>query len=185
MRAEQEDVARHRLDRPVLVDRADERVVGLGDHPVVTGLGNGTAGREGRQARALASADLVVDRVVVEVRGTLAAAGLDAVGDQVDDIVELLAGELGVRRGAPHQLVELVRAPFPRRDLGHHLLRGDVERELGWLDGVESARAYGREQRRALDQLVACERVETTLGRARAAVIRPADTLQERRDAAR
>ena len=29
--AEQEDVARHRLDRPVLVDGADERVVGLGD----------------------------------------------------------------------------------------------------------------------------------------------------------
>ena len=46
--AEQEDVAGHRLDGPVLVDRADEGVVGLGHHPVVAGLGDGAA-RGGRR----------------------------------------------------------------------------------------------------------------------------------------
>ena len=55
VRAEQEDVAGHRLDGPVLVDGADEGVVGLGDHPVVAGLGDRAAGRERGEAGALAA----------------------------------------------------------------------------------------------------------------------------------
>ena len=54
VRAEQEDVARHRLDGPVLVDGADERVVGLGDDAVVAGLGDRAARRERGEPRALA-----------------------------------------------------------------------------------------------------------------------------------
>ena len=50
VRAEQEDVAGHRLDGPVLVDGADERVVGLGDDAVVADLGDGAA--RGRAPRA-------------------------------------------------------------------------------------------------------------------------------------
>ena len=72
--AEQEDVARHRLDRPVLVDGADERVVGLGDDAVVAVLGDRTARGDRGEARALAAAQLAVDRVVVHVR---AACGRD------------------------------------------------------------------------------------------------------------
>ena len=52
--AEQEDVAGHRLDRPVLVDGADERVVGLGDDAVVAGLGDGAARGDRGEAGALA-----------------------------------------------------------------------------------------------------------------------------------
>ena len=65
--AEQEDVARHRLDRPVLVDGADEGVVGLGHDAVVAVLGDRAARRGGGEARALATAQLAVDRVVVHV----------------------------------------------------------------------------------------------------------------------
>ena len=50
VRPEQEDVARHRLDRPVLVDGADERVVRLGDDPVVAGLGDRASRRRPRPA---------------------------------------------------------------------------------------------------------------------------------------
>ena len=65
--AEQEDVARHRLDGPVFVDGADERVVGLRDDAVVAGLGDRAARRERGDARALARPHLLVDRVVVQV----------------------------------------------------------------------------------------------------------------------
>ena len=74
VRAEQEDVARHRLDGPVLVDGADEGVVGLGDDAVVAGLGDRTARGERGEARALAAAQLAVDRVVVHVRARAARA---------------------------------------------------------------------------------------------------------------
>ena len=87
--AEQEDVAGHGLDGPVLVDRADERVVRIGHDPVVAGLGDGAAGHGCSQAGALARPQLAVDLVVVEVGAAPAAAGLDAVADQLHDLVEL------------------------------------------------------------------------------------------------
>ena len=40
-RPQQEDVAGHALDGPVLVHRADEGLVGLGHHAVVAELGDG------------------------------------------------------------------------------------------------------------------------------------------------
>ncbi len=92
MAAQQEDVAGHRLHRPVLVDRADEGVVGIGHHPVVAGLGDGPAGGGGRQPGALAGSQLAVDGVVVEVGAAPAPPGLDALAHQVDDLVELLRG---------------------------------------------------------------------------------------------
>ena len=55
----------------------------------------------------------------------------------------------------------------------------------GRLDRVEATAAHRNEQRRALDQLVAGEWVQPTLRRARATVVRAADALQERGDAAR
>ena len=54
---ELEDVAGVALDREVLVERADERVVGIEDDAVVGDLGDGAAGRLREQPRAAASAD--------------------------------------------------------------------------------------------------------------------------------
>ena len=185
MGTEQEDVARHRLDRPVLVDGADEGVVGLGHDAVVAVLRDRTA-RGGRgEARALATAQLSVDRVVVHVRAPCAATGGDAVADEVDDLVELLAGHLGVRRGAADEREQLVGLPLLRAHFGDDLLRGDVERQGRQLDGVEPTRPHRGEERGALDELVARQRVEASLRRARPAVVRAADALQERGDAAR
>ena len=76
VRAEEEDVARHRLDGPVLVDGADEGVVGFGDDPVVAGLGDRAAGGDRGEARALAAAQLTVDRVAVDVGATWSATGV-------------------------------------------------------------------------------------------------------------
>ena len=54
--AELEDVAGHALDREVLVQRADERVVGLEHDAVVGDFGNRAAGRDRQHARAAAAA---------------------------------------------------------------------------------------------------------------------------------
>ena len=64
--AELEDVAGQALDREVLVDGADDVVLGLEQHLVVGIVGNGAAGGDRRQARAAPAAQHVVDRVVMD-----------------------------------------------------------------------------------------------------------------------
>ena len=92
VRAEQEDVAGHRLDGPVLVDRADEEVVGSATHAVVADLGDRAAGGERGEPRALAAAHLAVDRVVVHVPAARTATGDDTGRDELEHFVELRRG---------------------------------------------------------------------------------------------
>ena len=66
--AEQEHVAGHRLDGPVLVDGADQGVVGVGEDPVVGQLGDGAAAGQRGEPGTARGPDLAVDPVVVEVR---------------------------------------------------------------------------------------------------------------------
>ena len=72
-----------------------------------------------------------------------------------------------------------------RRHLGHDLLGQDVERRHRRGHRVEPSLHHGRQQRRALDQLVAGEREQAALGHAPQAVVGPAHPLEERGDAAR
>ena len=66
--AELKDVARHALDREVLVDRADERLVRFEHHAVVGDLGNRTARRQGEQPRCPPGAQRGVDLVAMDER---------------------------------------------------------------------------------------------------------------------
>ena len=56
VRAEENDVAGHALDGEVLVQRADEGALGLGDHAVVRDLGDGAAALDGDAACAAPAA---------------------------------------------------------------------------------------------------------------------------------
>ncbi len=182
--AEKEDVAGLRLDRPVLVDGADEGVVRVGHHPVVAGLGDRPTRGDGRQPGALARPQLAVDLVVMEVGTPPAPPGLDAVAHQVDGLVELGPGELVVRGGPPHEVEQAVGPPLLGRHLGHHLLGQDVEREAGQLDDVQPAGPHRGQQGAALHQLVPGQGVQPALRGAGPAVVGPPDALQEGGDAA-
>ncbi len=128
---EEEDVARHALDGPVLVDGADHRVVGIGHHLVVRRLRNGAARGERDEPRAAPAPQHAVDAVAMQVGAATAAAGLDPVGEHLHDRVEVGAREVGIGRGPPHERVEVVLPPGFRRAGGHDLLREDVERRRG------------------------------------------------------
>ena len=128
VRAEQEHVAGHGLDRPVLVDGADQGVVRLGQHPVVAQLRDGPAGGERGQPGAAAAAQPPGHPVPVQVGGPAAAAGPDPLGDQLGDLVEVLGGQVRERGRPPDQGQQVVLGPVRRRALGHHLLGQDVQR---------------------------------------------------------
>ena len=70
-------------------------------------------------------------------------------------------------------------------DHGDDLLRDDVERVFRDLDAIELAGVDGTHRRRTLDEVVARQRKENSLGDGAEPVTGAADALQQRRDGAR
>ena len=129
--AELEDVARHALDGEILVDAADDVVLGLEQHLIVGGVGDGAAGGQRGRPRAAPAAQDVIDRVAMDERAAPAAAGGEALGQHAHDCVEILAGKVAEGPGAPQPIVKLALRPVLRGDFGDDLLRQHVERPLG------------------------------------------------------
>ena len=64
--AQQEDVAGEAFDREVLVDRSDDRAVGLSDDGVGRRVRDGAAGCDGSEPRAPPAADASVDAIAMQ-----------------------------------------------------------------------------------------------------------------------
>ena len=85
--------------------------------------------------------------------GTLgASAGDDALGREVEDLVEYLASELGIGRCALHQGVQIIDVPPFGSGFCHDLLSQNVKGRHRRQDRVEPACFGCREQRSALDK---------------------------------
>ena len=121
----------------------------------------------------------------MEVGAAPAAPGLDALTDQLHDLVELGPGESVVRGSPADQIEQIGRRPLLGCHLGDDLLSQDVEGKAGQTDGVKPPGGNRREQGGALDQFVSGQRVQTALGSTGPTVIGTTDPLQERGDAAR
>ncbi len=162
---EQEDVADHRLDREVLVHASDGRLVGIGHDPVVAHLGYGSAARDGREASAAPRSQYSVHLVAVQVRHPPAPARDDPLGHEVHHGLEVIMAQLAIRRGSPDELVQLGFVPFAGRgNLGDELLGEDVERSERRVDCVEPPGVHPGEQSCTLDQFVAGEGEQHSLG---------------------
>ena len=183
--AELEDVAGEALDREVLVHAADDVVLRLQQDLKVGVVRDRPARGQGGEPRPAPPAQHVVDGVVVDERAAAAAARAEAFRQHGDHRREILARQRAIGPRAADQREQLVLAPFLRRHLGHDLLRQHVERLLQNGEPVELAAADAVDQRRAFHQLVAREREQPALGRARDRVPGSPDPLQERRDRAR
>ena len=106
-------------------------------------------------------------------------------GERAHDILVLVARELRVRVGTPHEVEQGVFRPFLRRDLGDDLLREHVQR-LGWNDQpVELAAPHRIEQRGAFDQLVTRQCKNARFRHAADLMTRPPRALQKGRDRSR
>ncbi len=184
-RAQQEDVASHALDREIFVDGSDDVTVRLDDDVVVGVLRDRAARGDRGDARAAPRPQLAVDPVVVEVRAAAPARRRDAVGQHGEDVVVVLAGEVAIRIGRAHRIVEVVRVPViggARRD---DLLREDVERCDRDAQCVHRAGADAAHERRALEQLVAGRREQPAFRLRSDPVAGTADPLQRDPDRAR
>ncbi|MNG08214.1 hypothetical protein D3C84_915570 [compost metagenome] len=163
---------------------AHRHALGLQQHGVVGGFRNGAAGGDGGQACRAPAAQTAVHRVAVEVGATHALAAAVALGQHLDQGVELATRKVGVGHGAGHQVKEFVLAPFLAGHFGDHLLGQHIERRMGDGQGVQFVAAHAVQQRRAFDQVVPRLREQPPLGRAADAVAGTPDPLQEGGDAA-
>ncbi len=128
MRAEQEHVTRRALDRPVLVDGAHHGLVRLSQHAVIPELGYRPAGGQRRHPGAAPATQLAANLIAVQVGCAAAAAGSDAFGQQLGDVVEIGIGHRRERCRAPDQRQKLGFLPFHCGALGDDLLGQDVQR---------------------------------------------------------
>ncbi len=121
----------------------------------------------------------------MQERSALAAPSGDAVRHQPQDFVEALARQAGIRCRATHQVEQASFVPFFGRAFGDDLLCQHVERRYRHVQHVEPPGVHRSQERRALDQLVARERVKLADWRRESVVAGAADPLQKSRNAAR
>ena len=183
--AQLKDVARGALDREVLIERADDRVVRIEDDAIIGDLGDGAARRLGEQPRATASANGGVDLVAVHQGRAAAAAGGKALGRHLQHAVERRAIEVAIGPRARHQREEIVFRAVAACGLGDDLLRQHVERRVVRDDGVEQAGPDRAQERRAFHEIVARHREHPALRGSGNRVARAPDALQQRGDPVR
>ena len=125
--------------------------------------------------------------IAVEKRAAAAALGADALGQHVDDGVEIAARQIGVAIGAANQREQIVLLPVLGGCHRDDLLRQHVERRRRDQQAIELALRNRSHQRRAFDQLVARGREDPPLrlGRVLDLMARSADALQRDGDRSR
>jgi hypothetical protein len=163
----------------------DDFAVRLGDHLVIRGIRNRAAGGDGGQPRAAPAAHDAVHLIAMQIRAAAAALRGDALGQHLDDRVEMLAIQIAIRIRAAHQRVERrLPANRARRTRRRSAAPGYPGRFAGFpADPI--GRANRAHQRRALDQLVARGGEEAALRLRAHPVPGPPDALQRHRDGAR
>src|ERR1035441_7348680 len=183
--AEKDDVAGAGVDGVVLVEGGDLYSFRLQNDVEERGVGDGAAVRDGDGARAAAWVKLAVDAVAQEVGAVAAARGLDAFGEQLDEVVEEGAREVAIWIGATKDVVESGFVPRLRADACDDLLHEDVDRLRGDFELVEFAGAHLADEGGLLEKVVAGGGEEAALGDGSAPVAGAADALHGDGDRAR
>ena len=180
---EEDDVARHTLDSKVFVQGTDEGTVRLRQHAVVGHVRYGAAALDRDHARAALPAQHAVDAVSVQVGRRPSHANDDAFAHHLNDLVEVAALQIGVRRGLAHQVVQIVLAPGLAGALGDDLLSENIERRDRRKHAVQPAGPYRAQKSGALHQLVARGREEAAFRRQAQRVAGAPNALEEGGDA--
>ncbi len=128
--------------------------------------------------------EVALDGVAEEVGAVAAAAGLDAEVEELEGLVEVLAGERAIGVRAAEDVVEAVFVPGFGAAAGGDLLHEDVDGGFGDLELVELAGAHFAEERGLLEEVVAGGGEETAFGDGTAPVAGAADALHGDADVA-
>ena len=182
--AEQKDVVPLALDGKVLVEPADEGPGGFLDDIVIARVGDGAPRRDRGEARPPPGPQPPMHAVPVQEGAAAAPPVRDALAQDLQHPIELVAAQIPVGPGPPHQVPQVLLSHLGGRHRGDHLLRHHVQR-LDRLPGpVEVSGPDGPHRRGALEQVVPRQRKEDALGRRSPPVSGASDPLEQRRERA-
>ena len=185
MAAEGEHVAGKRFKGEVLVQRAHHHILRVEHNLILEQVGNRPAIGQRGQIGAAPRPHAAIDGVEMQQGPAPAPAGGIAIGKHAHDIVELGAGEVAVRPGAPRQGEQGIEVEpfFVHGGFRDDLLGEDVERFFRHADAVQPAIADRIKQGRGLAQVVPAQREQHALRGAIDGVAAAAHALQEGGDA--
>ncbi len=177
-RAEQEGLAGARLVDHLLVELADPAAVGQVD-AVEAAVGDRAGVGDDQRAGAFAAVHLAGGAVPDDARAQLgeAVGGVAAV-EHVEDVLQLLAGEVVERGGGRHQALDLVDVPLVEGGHRDEVLGEHVERVLRDHRLLDLAGAHAAGDDRALEQVGAELGEDAAFGDLAEAVAGAADPLQ-------
>jgi hypothetical protein len=157
-------------DAPTAVDEVDPEEPSVGDRARV---------RDGEPARPLATSEQPRDPVPGDPRAKLGELlGRIAPGEHVEDVLQLLPGEVAERPGAPDEVVQLVDGDLLLRADRDDLLREDVERVSRHPRLLDRSLLHPPDDDRGLEQVGPKLGEDAALRRLVETVSRPADPLE-------
>ena len=180
--AQQEYIALQAFDGEVLVHGADKGVVRLGDYVVVGIFRNGASTGHGRQRGTPPPLDYAVNTVAVQVSPAASKAVGEPVRQHLQDLVELLTGQVAIGVGPPCQGVKVILAPILLGARGDNLLGQYIGRPLRDREGIQIAATDSPGEADAFRQFVAGEGKQAALGLAADRVAGAANSLEQNAD---
>ena len=156
MRTQQEDVAGKAFDGEVFIQRANSFTFRFGNHGILRGFGNGSAGSDRREFGTAPSAHAMVNLIAVQQRSTASTRSGNAFGQHVDHGIEISSRQVPVRVSGAHQGEQFVLSIIAAGRLSHDLLRQNIQRILRDFEVFQIAFQNGMDERGAFHQFVAC-----------------------------
>ena len=175
--AKEDDVTGGGVDGEVLSECGNLDSFRLQDDAEESRVWDGSSVGDGNHACSAAGMELVVDGVVQEVGAVAAAGGFNAVGEEVDEFVEALAGEISVGIGAAEDAVESCGLPRLGSAGGDDLLHEDVGGLWRDFEAVEFAGTHFADEGGLLKEVVAGGGEEAAFGDGTAPVAGAPDAL--------
>src|SRR5215213_1208253 len=180
--SELKDVALQTLDCKVFIHTADDEITRLEHDGIVCRVGNRAARSDCCEPRTSTAAQALVHRIMVKIRGTSPSLRAETFREHSHYRVKLLAIQIAIWVSTTNHPEEIVFAPLLGRNGSDHLLRENVERLFRNLQTIQLTTSNRIHNRCTLNELVARERKDPALRKARDRVVRTTNTLQETRD---
>src|SRR5262249_50389908 len=124
------------------------------EHLIISIIRNRPTRSDRREARTATRPYFMVDGIVIDQSAVAATSSAVALGEHLDDFVEVLPRQLTIRIGASDHLEELTIVPLARGHLGNDLLSQHIQRLFRYPKLVQLAAANGIQQGSAFNEVV-------------------------------
>ena len=182
--AQLKHVAGQAFERKVLIDRAHQVAVRFQDYVIIKLIRDRAGIGDCREPRPGPAANDAIHRITLNIAAAPPAARGEAIAEHVEHGIEFSARQIPIGPGAGAKLKQLRFGPVPARHVRNELLRQHIQMPRRDLQFIQFLASHRVQQRRALQQIIPCQRKQPALGGAAQLMAGATHPLQERGDSA-